>query len=223
MLIRLPKSEIESIVKNVKFNIPSDDLDEMAIPSYLHNNPLINWLFWRRLEFVTGLATKFEFSQVLDFGCGIGSLLPSLCYLAKGQVHATDLHPEIAKELIIRRQLNVVFHDADKIEAIKPRSLDLIVAADSMEHLEEPKFYLDIFREKLLGRGRLIISGPTESRIYHLGRLMAGFKEKGNYHHSNVYNLKGLILDSGFKLKVSKGIPFWIPPHLFKIYEFEKI
>ena len=83
-----------------------------------------------------------------------------------------------------------------------------------------PVFYR-LFREKLCTGGEFVVSGPTESPVYRLGRTVAGFGGKGDYHHTNIDNLIGDITDSGFALRETRRLPFPGLPTLFKICRFE--
>jgi 2-polyprenyl-3-methyl-5-hydroxy-6-metoxy-1,4-benzoquinol methylase len=224
MIIKLTKKELLDIVVEARKNsfIPSNDVDEMAIPTYLHSNILIKWLFWRRFQSICELGRLEDINQVLDFGCGIGVLLPTLCSKVKGSVHASDLYPQFAKELTNKRNLKVNFHTSDlEFKDIPNHSLDLIIAADSLEHIHNVEDYLKLFQKKLTAEGRLIISGPTENIIYRLGRVIAGFGNKGHYHLTNIHDLSKNIQGMGYELIRSRSLPFQIPPYLFKVLEFK--
>ena len=224
MFIKLTKGEVLHVVSEVhKSNsIPLSDLDEMAIPTYLHKNFLIKWLFWKRLWYICELAKLENINDVLDFGCGIGVLLPTLCFKVKGTVHAIDLYPQFAEKLATERNLKVKFHASDmQFRDIADNSLDLIIAADSLEHIVNPEEYLKLFQRKLVKDGRLILSGPTENIMYRLGRIIAGFGNKGHYHHTNIDDLSNTIQKVGFNLVHSKYLPFQCPPYLFKVLEFK--
>ena len=58
--------------------VSAEDRDEMAIPSYLHANPALRWMAWRRLEvvarFLDDLAGRQPLDTCVDFGCGTGLL-----------------------------------------------------------------------------------------------------------------------------------------------------
>ena len=88
--------------------ITVSDKDEMAIPSYLHWNPLFRWLMWRRYEIISSLGTFSRGMAVLEFGCGIGVFLPELDRTC-GKVYAFDLFPQYAKRLSGRLDLKVNF------------------------------------------------------------------------------------------------------------------
>jgi len=217
VIVRTSRAEIRHLVDARVPGMTAHDRDEMAIPSYLHWNPLIRWLMWRRYEVVAELAELAPAKRVLEFGCGIGLFLPTLV-ARMGAVYAVDRFPEFAKALAQSRGLAVTF--VDSVEALPDATLDTIVAADVMEHLESPREWAALFRRKLVPGGRLVVSGPTETPIYQLGRIAAGFAGKGDYHHTDVTRLCDDITAVGFRLVGVRGLPFALPPHLFKVLAF---
>lgn len=219
----IPRHEIRELVREASAGIPESQLDEMAIPSYLHGNPLIGWLLRRRHQAILKLAQFTGRESVLDFGCGIGLLLPTLCERAK-DVHATDLFPQLAEHLVRKKNLRVTFHPSQSLDqSITNASLDLIIAQESMEHLDDPREYVMLFRRKLKPDGRLIMSGPTENLVYRLGRLVAGFGGKGGYHHSNVDQLDAIMTGSGWERRDSCKLPFAVPPHIYKVASYRRL
>ncbi len=214
---RISRSEREKIF-GLNFGISEHDKDEMAIPSYLHRNPFIQWLIWRKFEKIAYLCDFRQDMHVLDFGCGTGMFLPELRNNCD-KVWAIDLFPEYAKELSARYNLDIMF--AQELADIPDNSLDVIVAANVLEHLqyEELMSYLSIFREKLKSGGKLVVSGPTENFAYKIGRFIAGFSGKGDYHHTNIDALIKNI-DTYFPLQKTETLPFAFSPHLYKICAF---
>ena len=213
---RLSREEIAQLVTQ-DMGLPTSVTDEMAIPTHMHGNPLIRWLFWRRYEGIARLAGFHPKMTVLEFGCGIGVFLPTLCANA-GRVLAIDLFPQYAQQLAMKRGLRVTF-PAD-LESVEDGSLDLIIAADVLEHIHELDALLAAFRRKLKPGGRLLMSGPTENIVYKAGRILAGFGDKGEYHVSNVSTLRRDIVAAGFVQRRTIRLPFAVPPHLFRVHEF---
>lgn len=212
----LPATYLREIVSSIDA-VASEDRDEMAIPSYLHSNRLIPWLMWRRYRLIAQFSDLSPNQSVLEFGCGIGVFLPTLC-ASGAKVYAIDLFPHFARKLAADKKLDVTFvHDVGEVPH---GSLSVIVAADVLEHIENPTNLLAAFRNKLKPDGRLIVSGPTENLIYKIGRICAGFGDKGDYHVTDIRKLRSVICSAGFTLQRRKGLPFALPPHLFHVLDF---
>ena len=205
---RLPVSELSHVVSSVD-GISEGRQDEMAIPSYLHGNPLIRRLMWRRLDCIAEFLRTGNCASVLEFGCGIGVFLPTLCKLSR-TVYAIDLVSAYARALAANYGLDVTF--VEDLRDVPAQSLDVIIAADVLEHIEDVPSCLAAFREKLSDGGRLIVSGPTENIVYKIGREIAGFGKKGDYHKSNIDDLKAVIVSCGFRIARSTTLPFAILP-----------
>ncbi len=221
MIRRLSVSELRELTAADIPRISDYDRDEMAIPSYLHKNVLIRWLMWKRYEYIAGLARFTKDMSALEFGCGTGVFLPELDRSC-GTVYAIDIFPEFAKTLCEQLELKVRF--VDDVAEVPAGALDVIVAADVLEHIEDDDLttYLALFLDKLKDDGRLLMSGPTESVVYRIGRAVAGFGDKGDYHVTNINKLIRRIQDRGFHLQTLKTLPFKIPPFLFKVCEFTR-
>ncbi len=220
MIPRTGTAEIRALTGRVVDGMSEHDRDEMAIPSYLHGNPLIRWLMWRRYETIAAMLPAGAGGAVLEFGCGVGLFLPHLCERYE-TVYAVDLFPQFARALAAERELAVAF--PEEVAEVADGSLDAIVAADVLEHLEEDlNRYLALFRRKLKPGGALLVSGPTESPFYRLGRVAAGFGDKGDYHHTNIDALIAAIAGAGFSSGPLRRLPFSFLPCLFKICQFTR-
>jgi len=192
----------------------------MAIPSYLHSNPLVRWLMWRRYRVIARFARLESGPRVLEFGCGIGIFLPTLARYCPS-VQAIDIFPQFAVQLCGRFDLKVQFPNS--LSEVADGSLDLIIAADVLEHLSNPDAVIRRFVRKLDKNGRLVVSGPTENRVYQAGRVLAGFRGKGGYHHSDIDHVAAVIERCGFRLRRKAGLPFVFPPHLFRVLEYVRL
>jgi hypothetical protein len=139
-----------------------------------------------------------------------------------GKVYAIDLFPQYARNLANKYRLDVDF--IDNLSGLPHASLDLIIAGDVLEHLSDVTAYLEMFSHKLRNKVRLIVSGPTETPLYKFGRWMAGFGQKGDYHHTNIDQLAVLIENNGYRRLKTVTLPFPVKllPSLFKIIQFEK-
>ncbi|MEO1924865.1 MAG: class I SAM-dependent methyltransferase [Gammaproteobacteria bacterium] len=219
MINRVSKEEIQEVTSISISEITEHDRDEMAIPTYMHQNPLIRWLMWKRYDC---LATMLDINSgaAMEFGCGIGLFLSELDK-HYSQVFAIDLYPQYAMKMCEKKNINVTF--LNDLSDIEDGTLDVVIAADVLEHIEELDEYLKHFDRILKPGGRFLISGPTENLLYKLGRLVAGFGDKADYHHTNIYHLLNSIEKFGFKKGTVISLPFTMLPSLFKICSFQKV
>jgi SAM-dependent methyltransferase len=218
-LVPISPAEIAEVAAEVTILAPHDR-DEMALPTYTHKNPLARWIFWKRHRQILRLCGSGG-QSVLDFGTGTGALLPSLCAGFK-EVHATDLRDAVARCLVKRRGLPVQFHDAGRLEQSLPDGgLDVIIAADVLEHVEEPIDLLRMFKRKLRSGGAVIASIPTENWLYRMGRFVAGFSGRADYHKTGWVQIRRAFADAGFHVERKTTVPFPGPLCLFEIGLFK--
>lgn len=185
--IRVPRHLLRQVVAH----LPGEAVNHTAVLSYTHSNPLIRWLFWRRLDTALGLARIRRNDRVLDFGTGSGLLLPSLHAVAK-QVTAADLDVTPSRQLINTMNLPtdlVSAADFPTWVAGHAGQVDVVMALDVFEHFvaEELEAVSVQLRSLLAPGGRLIVSGPTESFAYRVGRMIAGFSN--TYHYRSVFDI----------------------------------
>jgi 2-polyprenyl-6-hydroxyphenyl methylase/3-demethylubiquinone-9 3-methyltransferase len=158
---------------------------EQAVPSYTHANPLMAWLFWQRLRVVMRYLERIELGSVLDFGCGSGVLLPFLADRTSS-VLAADLVSGPSEFLLrqLDRRAIPVITSPGFLSTLGDRSLDTIIALDVLEHVDDLERTVREFARALAPGGRVVVSGPTESAAYRMGRRLAGFTK-----HSHVRNI----------------------------------
>jgi 2-polyprenyl-3-methyl-5-hydroxy-6-metoxy-1,4-benzoquinol methylase len=215
---RLDTDLIASIIhsSNLEYLVTEADQAEMAIPSYLNKNPFIRAIFWRRYDVAYRLSNLQPDMTVCEFGCGIGAFLPTLAAETK-KVYAVDLFPQYAQELARRLNLDISF--AKDLSGIPDHSLDLLIAVEVMEHLDDPAAYAQLFAQKLKPNGRLIMAGPTESNLYKIGRFLVGYGKYHHYHKNNVYHLQEIIDSNNFSLEKTVRFPSPLLP-LFLICRY---
>ena len=194
-------------------------LDEIGFPAYSHTNPLIKWLFWRRLHIVMDhLERGAPYARALDFGCGSGVMLPFLSRVCAEVVAAdVDLLPLERMKSRIPLPSNVTEWDASGVAMAQGEaaSFDLIIALDVLEHVKDLPWTLAQLLRLLKKGGWLIISGPTENALYRFGRKLAGPEYSGEYHERGVAEIRGTLMQQA---QVKQIATLYWPVALFEIF-----
>lgn len=152
---------------------------------YTNVNPLVRWIFWKRLAGLLEFSRSVRRGRVLDFGCAEGALLPSLSRSFE-QVLAVDL--DVAAAAAVAR-----FYRLENTLLVQARSPDLpfpdgsfdfIVAADVLEHFFELGPAAAELDRVLAPGGRLVVSAPSENIFYEMGRKIFGFTKPEDHYHA---------------------------------------
>lgn len=221
----------DSLLQQMARVLAGDVRDEMAIPSYLHANPMMRWMAWRRVELLSRHLERIcrqhgSFSSsspvIMDFGCGTGVMLGEASHHAQ-KVYGADLCIDAAKILVNAWKLNNVtlVTAEDVLLTIPEASLDIIIAGEVLEHIDDLRQTLSFFRSRLQPQGRLLVSVPTEGALYRFGRWMAGFH--GHYHVANAASIHGDILNAGFKTEYLTTMPGPGPLAIYWIVEYSLV
>lgn len=192
------------------------------ISYYAHSNPLVRWIFWRRLETVAKLVPSVdEDSKVLDFGAGSGILTFNLAKNFK-KIHAFDLKTESLH--FIKKKYNLENVSVDKAEGFKlpydDNYFDLIFAADVLEHMHDSTETQNEFRRVLKKGGCLIVSVPTENWIYDVARKAMAWHQKPVDHYSDAKTVIG-VSRKIFNVEKIITLPVRAIPG-FKVYRAKK-
>ena len=213
------KEKFISATSQVLADEHTENLDEAAFPAYSNPNPLMNFLFWERISrTMKYIEQKENLARVLDFGCGSGVMLPFLAQHAD-EVLAVDIDLEPLRRLEkhISFEKNIYFLDTHK--NIEAGSLDLIIALDVLEHVENLDEIFAELTSLLAPGGEIIVSGPTENIFYKFGRFLAGSVYSGHYHVRNIYDIQ----ESAEKyLNTQRLVTLFYPIPLFIIFTGRK-
>jgi 2-polyprenyl-3-methyl-5-hydroxy-6-metoxy-1,4-benzoquinol methylase len=193
-------------------------VSEAAFPAYTDSNFLIRFLFWRRLWLTANyLEAHGPYESVLDFGCGSGVFMPLLAKFA-GSVVGIDVdittYRDLSTHFSFSSELTVYDVNEKPLCSFADKSFDAIVAMDVLEHVEKLDDVFGEFRRVTRPGGMVIISGPTESLIYKIGRRVAGKEYTGNYHIRNIYDIRKVMKDF-FQTKTLATLYYPFP--LFRI------
>ena len=213
------KSDFRAVIRKILAETEQGRLNEAGFPAYSHQNPLINWLFWKRLHKVINYTERFSpYNRTLDFGCGSGVMLPFLCGISQS-VTALDLDLLPLERVQRYRPFppNLTVHDARKktLQDLPIGSFDLILALDVLEHVQDLPTTLLQLLKLLSPDGQIVISGPTENALYKLGRALAGPEYSGDYHERGILEVRKQLQFQARVLPIAKL--YW-PLSLFEIF-----
>ena len=217
------KTRYRSAIRKVLEQAERGRLDESGFPAYSHPNGLINWLFWQRLHTAMKFIKKgAPYEKVLDFGCGSGVMLPFLAQQSQ-QVTAIDIDllplEHIKKHIPLAENILVLDANQISLSQLTPRSFDLINALDVLEHVDDLPRALHELLALLKPGGQLVISGPTENRLYRIGRKLAGPQFSGEYHERGTAEIKREL--ARFAPVRQIATLYW-PVPLFEIFVAQK-
>nr|QBM01226.1 undecaprenyl-phosphate 4-deoxy-4-formamido-L-arabinose transferase [uncultured archaeon] len=218
--------------KIIFLKIPQTQLNHMKLKNfkevgdYCHENPLIRWLFWKRLKTMLNLAKDIKNAKrVLDFGAGSGISMPSLSQNFS-EVYSLDLDIssiDYLKKLYKLKNVKILrgINDEKYRLPFKDNFLDIIFAADVLEHFRDSSEIQREFKRVLKKGGCLIVSGPTENFLYRIARKYVYKQKKPKDHYTNVYDVMKKT-SKLLKIEKSKTLPCILVPG-FKVYKAKKI
>lgn len=193
-------------------------VSEAAFPAYADSNFLIRFLFWRRLWVTANfLESQGPYEAVLDFGCGSGVALPLLRRFANRVVGVDiDLSPyhALSAHFSFPNEVEVYETNEHPLSRFHDNTFDVIISLDVLEHIDNLQDVFAEFCRIIKPGGMVIVSGPTESLFYRIGRLIAGKEYTGNYHVTNIYNIQ-MVMKTFMETKTVATLYYPLP--LFKI------
>lgn len=166
-----------------------------------------------------------ENKNVLDVGCSSGYLAE---HLRKKGCKIFGIEKE--KEAIKKAKefcYNVIDGDLDVIESLpcQEKYFDVILFADILEHLKDPKRVLVLFKKYLKDDGCIILSIPNIANIRIRIKLLFGIFNYEKYGILDETHLRfftketiiELIKDSGYRIleyDITPGVPYKIQHYL---------
>jgi 2-polyprenyl-3-methyl-5-hydroxy-6-metoxy-1,4-benzoquinol methylase len=141
-------------------------------------------------------------------------MFPTLRRL-NAKIYACDIALTVARDLTQKLEWHGIewVCGIDGLTELDSGTFDTIICLDVLEHdVGSLHGVTREFMRLLSDGGRLVVSGPTESRLYRLGRWFAGFS--GEYHVRTIYEIEKHFSNL-FDLKSVKKL-IW-PVTLFRI------
>lgn len=202
------------------------------VPEYYSKNFFVKKLFFERLQLAIRLAKPKLLSNkvlnVTDLGCGDGFLLKSLEKKFNNiKTFGIDIVPSV---LELRKFLRAEIKVADIRNTGFPNEFfDIIFCLDVLEHFENLEQPVREIKKIIKPNGLLIISLPTESFFYKIGRLFTKgtmSQQKGpcsSPHFHNAKTIENFLLSNNFRMTkklLLPSIPFLT---LFNIISLTKL
>ena len=189
---------------------------------YTHRNPLVGDLFWRSHDRMLALSQSSKRGRVLDFGGGNGVLLRELSRRFE-EVVCIDLNADIAREVVRIYGLPNVQVMADDIFALglPDNHFDMVIAAQVLEHILELERLAGEMKRLLAPGGELLVSAPSENRLYKVGRRLVGYTKPWDHHHDGRFIID--TLRTQLMLSRRQYFPInWGPLAVFYLLRFVK-
>lgn len=196
--------------------------DSIRMPRlYCHPVRFVRKFFWARLKLIHSniFKTVQSKSVCIDFGCGSGVFLPSLCSMFE-KVQGVDIEAfeaqHIADMYKLRnlRLLNIDIYTADAKTA---EASDAIVAADVLEHFENLEVPIQRLYDWLKDDGYLFTSGPSENFFTWAGRKLGRMEKPWDHYHTG-YAVEEFLETHGFERVSSRHVYKWMPMYIVTIW-----
>jgi 2-polyprenyl-3-methyl-5-hydroxy-6-metoxy-1,4-benzoquinol methylase len=186
----------KDIFKTYLRDSPKGYYDESALPAYTSHNPVVSYVFWKRIDTVLSLFTNINGSYILDMGCG-GCVLQKYFSYEKCNVDGCENQfYDLSSDMVAKIDSSgVIYKD---LFDIKNKKYNYIVALDVLEHIEDLKPIVYKLMELSKNNTKIILSGPTENIIYRLGRFIIGYS--GHYHKRTIYDVEKELKQAGMKM-----------------------
>lgn len=146
---------------------------------------------------------------LLDYGAGTG-YFPAYVKSKGKNVEAIEIDPEARKYAKEKFDLDVLAPEALSDGSIKNESYDVVSMWHVLEHLYDPKMYINRFHELLQLHGHLIIAVPnyTSSDAQYYKDNWAAYDVPRHLWHFNPVAMEKLVGEQGFTLVEKKTMPF---------------
>lgn len=137
----------------------------------------------KRYRFVEATLAECQPECVLDVGCGTGK---NLTVPLAGRFPATRFvgaDPDAGSIEFARRENRRENLEFRLTSELRPdEQFDVVIASEVVEHVEEPREFLDFLRERLKPGGRLVLTLPNGYGPFEIGAFV-----------QNVLHLTGLL------------------------------
>jgi len=210
---------MKEINKLQHFDIPLNDI----IPEYESKNIFVRTIFNRRLQYAIGYIWSLDkIKRLLDVGCGNGKFTYwASCYADSTIGIDFNVHTEELNSVDVS---GVTYLRQNILEYKPVGQFDVITCLDVLEHFENADEVISKIKEWMSPGGHLIVSVPTESIFYRIGRflLKGSFSKESPCAGKHYYDAKSIhkIICKHFDLVQKRKVMFLFL-HLFDVSLFK--
>ena len=188
-----------------------EEIEESCVPSYVHANKAAAWVAWRRNKVAAKLYDQYApAGPILDFGAATGEVAQLI--RKRGPYHIIEQDDLLAAACAKWQEIH-----RTTLEKAQPGAFAAMFALDSLEHNENIPVLVAQLMLLLRPDGVFILSGPTETGLYKLGRRLAGFS--GHYHHSNIFDIEEIV-SKHCRMLEARRVP--LLPALFRVTAWQR-
>ena len=126
--------------------------------------------FRKRLEFVA--AALDGATSVLDVGCGTGNDLTAPLAARLDGVQFTGADSDAASIEFARRDHRLPNLRFEHLDDLGSTTFDVVIASEVLEHVEEPRRFLDQLHDRLEPSGRVVLTVPNGYGPFELADLV---------------------------------------------------
>jgi len=144
--------------------------------------------------------------HALDLGCGDGRLTLEIDAVALTAADVSPVALARAERRLAERSVSLVELDPDSDMPFADSHFDLVLCAETLEHVRDVQLLLSEVRRVLRPRGRLAVSTPAHGRATALAAALTGFEPRFEplSPHLRFFtrrSLTGVLVGGGFELQ----------------------
>ena len=146
-------------------------------PVFYHFNPLIGWVYRKRLENTVALLGDVKYDKLLEIGYGSGLLLPELKRHTKN-LYGVDMEGAIpdVQQMLDFEEVEAELIHGDILELpYETDFFDAVVSVSVLEHIKDIDKAVSEIKRVLKPGGTAVLSFPTKNKITNSFFRLVGY------------------------------------------------